>query len=432
MADRRTSHRTSHRSSARRGLTAAVVACATALALGACASDDASTSSLTDDTVATDVTVTTLPAPTGDPIVLAMISQESGPAAIPDARLAAEAAVDYVNTELGGAAGRPLQLETCVTDGSPEQSSACANQLLESDPVAFVGQSELGTSGSVPIIEQAGVPLIGPAAVTPELVLSEQAYTVGLDAVSGPAGWTKYLATEGGATDLGVIYVDIPAAPVINSTVSSVAEANGATVVDSVPLAVSASDASSQMAAATQGDPDAVVAVVPQQLCVPVLQAHASVAPDVPLLVPGICASPQVLDTAGAAATDVLVGFSFLNPYEPDADEQVATYRRIVDGRDEAVPLSEFASNAFAGIVDLKAVIDDLGGDAVDPAALATAFADARDVPNFMGRPISCDQPISLAPSVCVTGQRILQVQDGAVVDVGGDWYDGTADIDLG
>ena len=162
-ATRTATHRT-----ARRGVTVAA-GCVAILALGACASDGASTSSLTDDTVATDATVTTLPAPTGDPIVLAMISQESGPAAIPDARLAAEAAVDYVNTELGGAAGRPLQLETCVTDGSPEQSSACANQLLESDPVAFVGQSELGTSGSVPIIEQAGVPLIGPAAVTPEL-----------------------------------------------------------------------------------------------------------------------------------------------------------------------------------------------------------------------------------------------------------------------
>ena len=142
-----------------------------------------------------------------------MIAQESGPAALPDSRLAAEAAVKYVNTELGGAAGRPLQLETCITDGSPEQSSACANQLLEKHPVAFVGESELGTAGSVPIIEKAGVPLVGAAGITPELVLSNDAFAFGLDAVGDWSGWTKYLATDGKAKTINLINLDIPAAP---------------------------------------------------------------------------------------------------------------------------------------------------------------------------------------------------------------------------
>src|SRR4029453_14100941 len=156
--------------------------------------------------------VSTLPPPEGDPIVLAMITQDGGPAALPDSRVAAEAAVAYVNTELGGAAGRPLQLEACVTDGSPEQSSACANRLLEKGPGAFVAETELGTAGSVPIIEGAGVPLVGAAGITPELVGSRNAYAFGLDAVGDFAGWTKYLATDGGAKTISLLNLDVPAA----------------------------------------------------------------------------------------------------------------------------------------------------------------------------------------------------------------------------
>jgi hypothetical protein len=88
-----------------------------------------STTPGTDSPTSSEAPAAAMPEPEGEPIVIAMISQESGPAALPDSRLAAEAAVAYVNAELGGAAGRPLQLETCVTDGSPEQSSSCANGL---------------------------------------------------------------------------------------------------------------------------------------------------------------------------------------------------------------------------------------------------------------------------------------------------------------
>jgi branched-chain amino acid transport system substrate-binding protein len=201
---------------------AAAVAVALGAAVTGCSSDDGETGTDASATTAAGP-VSTLPPPTGDPIVLTMITQESGPAALPDSRLAAEAAVAYVNAELGGAGGRPLELQTCVTDGSPEQSSACANQLLEQDPVAFVGETELGTAGSVPIIEQAGVPLVGAAGIIPELVVSQSAFAFGLDAVADWAGWAKYLVTDGGATTINIINIDIPVAPVFEAVIRSVA-----------------------------------------------------------------------------------------------------------------------------------------------------------------------------------------------------------------
>jgi branched-chain amino acid transport system substrate-binding protein len=403
---------------------AAAVVVALGAAVTACSSDDP-------EVAADAASVSTLPPPTGDPIVLAMISQESGPAALPDSRLAAEAAVAYVNTELGGAGGRPLELETCVTDGSPEQSSACANQLLEADPVAFVGETELGTAGSVPIIEQAGVPLVGAAGITPELVVSESAFAFGLDAVADWAGWAKYLVTDGGAKQINIINIDIPVAPVFEAVISSVAEANGAEVGEVVSIPLSATDASAQMAAASAGDPDVIMATTSAQLCVPVAQAHESIAPQSKLFLPGICASPDTLDAAGSSMEGVLIGMGSLNPYDTDEDA-VATYRRALDTYGEDVPLSQFAGNAFTAVMNLKAVVDGLGDAEVTPTAITEALRAGVDLPSFMTDTSTCDKGVAGSPITCVRGRRVFEVSDAALTDLSDEWYDGTGEARLG
>ena len=414
------------------------VAAAVTVALGAAVTgcgDDGETSTGTgtgeSSATTTGAPVSTLPPPTGDPIVLAMITQESGPAALPDSRLAAEAAVAYVNTELGGAGGRPLELQTCVTDGSPEQSSACANQLLEADPVAFVGETELGTAGSVPIIEQAGVPFVGAAGITPELVVSESAFAFGLDAVADWAGWTKYLVTDGGATTINIINIDIPVAPVFEAVIRSVAEANGAEVGEVVSIPLSATDASSQMAAAAAGNPDVIMSTTSAQLCVPVAQAHETIAPQSKLFLPGICASPDTIGAAGSSMEGVLVGMGSLNPYNLD-EREVATYRRALDTYGEDVPLSQFAGNAFTAVMNLKAVVDGLGAAEVTPDAITDALRAGVDVPSFMTDTATCDLGVVGSPITCVRGRRVFEVSGTELTDLSDDWYDGTTEARLG
>ncbi len=371
------------------------------------------------------------PRPTGEPITIAMISQESGPAALPDSRLAGEAAVKYVNQELGGAAGRPLRLETCVTDGSPEQSSGCANQLLEKHPVAFVGETELGTAGSVPIIEQAGVPLVGAAGVTPELVVSKDAFAFGLDAVGDWSGWTKFLTTAGKAKTINLLNLDIPAAPVFEQVVRSVAKANGAKVGKVVSLPLDATDASAQMAAAAGGNPDVVMAVTSAQLCVPVAQAHESVAPGTKLFLPGTCVSPKTISAAGTAMNGAYVGSGALNPYDLH-QPQVAKYRKAINQYGKHVQLSQFSGNVFTAVMNLKAVLDKLGASGVTPAAIVAALRSAQDAPSFMTDAYSCDQRLAFSPITCSGGRRVFKVAGHKLVDVSNVWYDGTTQAKLG
>lgn len=410
-----------------------------AVVISAC-TESSNESSSTSSAVATtsaasesaSTTGTTVLAPQGEPIVIAMVSQESGPAALPDSRQAAEAAVAYVNAELGGAAGRPLQLETCVTDGSPEQSSACATQLLEKHPVAFVAETELGTAGSVPIIEGAGVPLVGAAGVTPELVGSHSAFAFGLDAVGDYAGWTKYLTTDGGAKTINLLNLDIPAAGIFEAIVRSVAEANGAKLGTVVSLPLTATDAASQMAAVAQGNPDVIMTTTSAQLCVPVAQAHASVASSAKLFLPGICGSPQILAAAGSAIEGAYVGFGSLNPYDT-ADPDVATYRRALEtyaGGD--VPLSQFAGNAFTAVLNLEDVIEGLDPASVTPTAISDAIRSGVDVPSFMTDKYTCDQRLAFSPVTCSRGRRVFTVSGAELTNLSDQWYDGTPDVKLG
>ena len=135
------------------------------------------------------------------------------------------------------------------------------------------------------------------------------------------------------------------------------------------------------MAAVAQGDPDVIMAVTSAQLCVPIAQAHAGIAPPTKLFLPGICASPQTLGAAGSAIEGAYIGLGSLNPYDT-SDPQVATYRRALDtyGGDE-VPLSQFAGNAFTAVMNLKDVVDKLDPASVTAADIATAIGAGVDVP---------------------------------------------------
>ena len=186
------------------------------------------------------------------------------------------------------------------------------------------------------------------------------------------------------------------------------------------------------MAAVAQGNPDVIMAVTSAQLCVPIAQAHAGIAPATTLFLPGICASPQTLSAAGSAIEGAYIGLGSLNPYDV-SDPQVATYRRALKtyGGDE-VPLSQFAGNAFTAVMNLKDVVDKLDPAAVTGANIATAIEAGVVVPSFMTDTYTCDQRLAFSPVTCSNGRRVFEASGGQLTNLGDKWYDGTPDVVLG
>jgi ABC-type branched-subunit amino acid transport system substrate-binding protein len=164
-----------HRFSHARIIGVAIVA---VLGITAACSDDATTtaesSSNLGDTTATSAGTRA----TGGPIRIGFVNSEGGAFSVPELRVGNEVAETYINDQLGGVNGRPLQVSRCTTDGSPEASIDCANQLVEDGVVAVVEGTDLGGDAMLPILADAGIPLVGHVQFGPGRMFDDNSYDV--------------------------------------------------------------------------------------------------------------------------------------------------------------------------------------------------------------------------------------------------------------
>ncbi|WP_068278122.1 ABC transporter substrate-binding protein [Aldersonia kunmingensis] len=135
-------------------LAAAAASVCLVVGLAACSSDDDSSSS---DTAAESGTQAS-----GAPVKIGLFDPTAGPVTNPGVGVGADAAVDYINNSLGGLNGQPIDLVKCAVDGtSPESTIGCANQFVQGGVVATVDGYNTTSSAALPILESAGIPMIG-------------------------------------------------------------------------------------------------------------------------------------------------------------------------------------------------------------------------------------------------------------------------------
>jgi branched-chain amino acid transport system substrate-binding protein len=122
----------------------------------------------------------------GDPYVIGFENPEGDPnGSFPEATLGTQAAVDYINAELGGwgadiqngKPGRPIKLEVCKISISPDDSQRCANELIAKKPDIIV--SSINFFGNhLPIFEAAKIPAFVTSPVTIADYTSKWAYAI--------------------------------------------------------------------------------------------------------------------------------------------------------------------------------------------------------------------------------------------------------------
>jgi len=215
------------------------------------------------------------PVPTGAPLVLGFVTQEDSPTgSFPETRRAAEAAVAYVNEDLGGVEGRPLRLRTCRTDGSPESSQACARQLLAVRPLAVVGGVDFGAGAALPAYEKAKVPYVSGSPQLLAELIDPNSYALTGGTAAELLGTADYLINTLHVHKVNALYVDLPG-------LLASATASAKTIFDKKKIAnrlvaekADAADFTPALTSATAGKPDAVVIVFPAASCQRILQAR--------------------------------------------------------------------------------------------------------------------------------------------------------------
>lgn len=362
------------------------------------------------------------PAPTGDPIVIGMINQENSPiGSFPEMRAAVQAAVAFINAELGGVNGRPLQLNACVTSFSVEQSQACAQQHVQSGAVAVMSGIDITASGSIPILEQNGIPLVGGVPATLAEMRSPSAFFFS----GGTAGAYVAFAADAkakGATKLAFAYGEFESFEVPAKEYGvKVAESLGLET-QLIPFPLTTSDFLPILSAAVESGADAITVGAADTACVPIVTTLNDLGYTGLLYLTGACAAAQILEQI---PDDLQAGITFNSEGPSEATTDGSLYQAVID-RYATEPAGGAGTVSFRSAMNLWAAMTSIDGE-VTAAAITEALRGAVDRDSFWGHPYTCDgQQMPGLPSLCAPQQALFHIptDGGGLVAASDGWID--------
>lgn len=406
----------------------AATALAATLALVACGSDDDPAPAATDDG-AVDDAPTGQPPLEGDPVRIGFINSEGGAFSVPELRVGSEVAEDLVNTQLGGVGGRPIEVIRCATDGSPEASIDCANQLVEAGVVVVQEGTDLGADAILPILADAGIPLVGHVQFGPGRMFDTNSYYFGAAALAYGAAALQFY-DEQGADSIVWFFPDEPTSHAFTDGVlSPTAEALGIDyqTVYYDPLspnfAVLAATAVSQ-----SPDVSGALAATDGQ-CAELIAALRGAGYDGDILAASCVGLYEAL---GDDAVGVHTDADHWHPLDTEAapgskQDDLEVYAEAMTAAGHEDLVGGNAIITFADTINLARILSTITGT-VDAAAVSAALQATVGFESFAGPTISCDDSVLPGNSACSTGLLFFEVQeDGSVETLTPDFVDVSA-----
>ena len=343
--------------------------------------------------------------PTAEPIPVGMINQEDTPlGSFPELRRATEATVEFINTELGGVGGRPIELSTCIVSFDVEQSQACAQEMVQNDVVALSGGIDVTSNGSIPVLEQNGIPQIG--GIPANLV--EQRSDVAFYFSGGTTGATAAFladAASNGAERVVIAYGEFDAFEASASDYGKPVGESLGLQVDLATFPVTATDFLPIITGAAKDDPDAIIMLVAGSSCVPVMETYDQLGVEAQLYLVGACAADEIIEAAGDLADGIV--FNSEGPVQ-DGDLEGDIYNEIND----LYANGEGTGSGTLGVrsmMNLYSLMSELGPDAVSREGILDLVRQAVDRPSFWGHAYTCDgEQVAGLPALCAPQQTLF------------------------
>ncbi len=362
---------------------------------------------------------------TDDPIKIGMINQENTPlGSFPELRLGAEAAVAWINAELGGVGGRPIELHSCITTFSPEKSRACAQDLVEADVVAVTPGIDITSNGSIPVLEENQIPYVGGIPIN----FDEMRSPISFQFSGGiPGAFTAFAydaATRLHAKKVAVAYGDFASikAAGVDYGIGTLRKL-GVTDVADIPFPITTTDFLPVLTKANEGNPDAIFLGAADTACAPAMKTAHELGITATIYLVGSCASPTIADQIGADAVDGRI-FNIEGPNGADDPESDIYFDAVARYGDPQLSAATAATVSFRGVMNLYAALVELGPDDISRESILGHLRAAKDHPSFTGHPYTCDgQQMPDLPSLCAPQQILVQRQGDTIVPVT-DWID--------
>ena len=359
----------------------------------------------------------------GDPITIGMINQENTPAgSYPELSQGVDAAIAFVNEQLGGLDGRPIELEVCNTNFSAEGSTSCGQQFVEEQVPVVMGGIDVFGNG-IEVLADNEIPFVGGIPISEQSVTSPNSFQWSGGSWGATVAFADWAANELEAEKVAIVYGEFGSITQSAEYARTVLERSGVTT-QLVPYPILATDVSSAIQAAATGEPDAIFMLAADAGCAAGYEGMQTLGVTAQRFFTGACVSPTILGSVDPAATEGTI-FNVEGPISAaDPNEDAALYQAVIDQYGDGVDAMGAATVTFRAFMNLYSIMRGLGAEGTTPAGITDALSSQVDTPSFMGHPYTCDgQQFDGLPAMCSPQQILGQVEDGELVQLS-DWID--------
>ncbi|MEM9037937.1 MAG: ABC transporter substrate-binding protein [Actinomycetota bacterium] len=381
----------------------------------------------------------------GEPIRIGVQNPEGDPAgSFPEYSQAVQAAADYINAELGGLGGRPIELEICTMAITPDDSQRCANELSAGGVDLAI--STLNFFGNhFPIYQGSNIPVIVGSPITIADFTSPGVFSIGAGGgcLGVHTGLVQFatqnipeitgepvtrVAVPWADTPPGVVcYADLEQKPLdVLAGTEPGASALAGSMPDlehiGVPILPASPDVTPQATEVLDFDPDVIIFSAQGSDCWTFVDALARLGwtpQDIPLVLSGACTDFEAQAAAGDSAVGIyLTGTqnSLLSPPEAlEAGTQhldnVTTYREKAPayGLAEDLLFTGFAGQGFSVMMAIYEIASAIDGDVTGEAIAAGFAATDGTQPSFGNAPLDCANAPAPYVAVCSSPISVSQ-----------------------
>jgi branched-chain amino acid transport system substrate-binding protein len=348
---------------------------------------------------------------TGSPYVFGMINDETGPVTFPESRQGAIAAMNYVNDYLGGINGHPIQIDSCIGDGTPAGAAKCANELVAKHPLAILGAADVGAPASIPIYAHANLAYIGGIPFTPVPFIAPNSIQFWSVSVGDNAAAAVYAGKTLGVKKVALMYFSNPQGESIIPQIVPVFKAAGVSTVKLIPLSPTSPDPSPQAALIQSSGADLAYIDVPNG-CGNVLKSLKSVGYTGKLMGIDPCGAPPVISASAGGAEGMQIASPFI--LATGTSQQAQLFQAALKKWAAPGTLIDSPSVAgFATVMNVQAALSKVSGT-LNTKSIEAAFKTGSNHPNFLSHPYTCDgQQMTGAPAICNDYYLMNQVKNG-------------------
>ncbi len=355
-------------------------------------------------------------------MTIGYVNQQGGVPAFPEATQGLDAAVKYVNDELGGIQGHPIKIESCFVIAN-EDGQKCGTRLANDDNVKLVitGAMTVGNQALYNIVAAKKPVMVANPVVTPDfLTAGTYAYTPGgPGVVQGMAVFAgKYLKD---IHKVAVVYGDSEA-EVFGAESLLVPKLKSYGITDvtlqKISDAPTAPDVQNALTAAGAESADLVIPIVTVQGCIATYDTLKSLGIKTPVVTTGLCfGTPMTKHLADLGSSDTVpdgwyfgdYGYSY---FVPDEASGMTTYLdKIQQYGPPNVEYTGFAGPTFANLMTAAKFYNQLGPDASTATLLSTIKAFKGPMMIVAG-PMNCGFSTPFV-SLCGTEMGIMLYKNG-------------------